>query len=120
VGPGWCVLCWASEEMVQNLFIRFTCAQKVCSVVCGELKLGEVVFYGYLNTWIIGWLTDNHDSQYRYLPLFLVYFVWWARNSFIFQTWMILGAKFLSWANFPWFFPKLFYLKHCHTFIQTI
>jgi hypothetical protein len=22
------------------------------------------------------------------------------------QTGMILGAKFCSWANFPWFFPK--------------
>jgi hypothetical protein len=22
------------------------------------------------------------------------------------QTWMILGAKFRSWANFPWFFQK--------------
>jgi hypothetical protein len=20
--------------------------------------------------------------------------------------WMILGAKFFSWDNFPWFFPK--------------
>jgi hypothetical protein len=49
---------------------------------------------------------------------------------------MILGDKFRSWANFPWFSPKkihyskndspkfytikLFYLKNCQNFIQTI
>jgi hypothetical protein len=49
---------------------------------------------------------------------------------------MILGAKFRSWANFPWFFQKkiryskidspkfyrikLFYLKNRQNFIQTI
>jgi hypothetical protein len=22
------------------------------------------------------------------------------------EAWMILGAKFRSWANFPWFFQK--------------
>jgi hypothetical protein len=56
------------------------------------------------------------------------------------QAEMILGAKFFKWANFPWFFPKkdslisifskndlpkfhrikLFYLKNCQNFIETI
>jgi hypothetical protein len=27
-------------------------------------------------------------------------------SSAPFQTWMILGDKFLSWAKFPWFFQK--------------
>jgi hypothetical protein len=52
-------------------------------------------------------------------------------------AWMILGAKFRSWANFPLFFPKneihyfkndspkfygikLFYLKNRQNFIKTI
>jgi hypothetical protein len=27
-------------------------------------------------------------------------------NFFTQGTWMVLGAKFRSWANFPWFFLK--------------
>jgi hypothetical protein len=55
-------------------------------------------------------------------------------------TWMIIGNKFIKWANFPWFFPKnnllisifskndspkfnrikLFYVKNHQNFIESI
>jgi hypothetical protein len=78
VGRGWCVLCWGSEETIQILFVNYSYSQKLWSAVCDELNLGDVVFDGDLKLWIIGWLARNHDSRYRSLALFLVYFIWWA------------------------------------------
>jgi hypothetical protein len=30
----------------------------------------------------------------------------WKNDSLWYKAWIILGAKFRSWANFPWFFQK--------------
>jgi hypothetical protein len=81
-GPGRCALCKVESKYVQNLFILCHFVQHVMSENLKLLSLHGPTLLRNILEWLKTWKVNPGTKDF---PIFMVYFIWWALNTCIFQ-----------------------------------
>jgi hypothetical protein len=84
-GSGWCCLCKNNEETILHLFLTCSFIKEVWRYFSRFLGLqctwNEISLERAWKTW----LNQRDYKDVKYLPLLIIWGVWLARNSLIFQ-----------------------------------
>ena len=82
-GHGYCSLCKATNEAITHMFLHYSFIQEVWLEVCNLLKFND----GQEGTYFQSCMYDqfNKPMKYKELPLFIIWYIWKARNQSIFE-----------------------------------
>ena len=84
--PGICFLCYANEENIRHLFLNCPIWKNVLNLLCDQFHITPIVHNHNLRHFLVSW-TDRflEHSVGCYLPFFIMWIIWKARNLCIFE-----------------------------------
>ena len=84
--PGICFLYYANEENIRHVILGCPIWKNVLNILCDQFHITPIIQNDNLKDFLVSW-TDRflEHSVGCYLPLFIVWIIWKARNLCIFE-----------------------------------
>ena len=113
-GPSWCVHCECNYEDVMHLFLHCPFSMQIFSYFSARYGFSLPPFSSVLS-FLTLWLHNiSISAPFRYIPLFIFWFIWISRNNCIFENLKLVASVLISRVeSYIFLFPVSKNVKKC-------